>query len=262
MPVNFSFPAPKALPGCKKTFPEVCSRVNSFNRVNISKPQQNPMTLNASRQVRVNNSSGSEAFSDCVASLIANKRLQHKSGTHHDSSAVSACLHKQSTGNISLKTTSFKSKTPKSVVSCPESLLSTKPKWNTATVIDKQKKTVFDIPTLPGKKKTWKDFVDKQFRATPAPPTTHKPSIPVAPKKRLSVRDLIKVKHLDPTEKAELREFELTEKVILQLSGAPSRFPKNSILSKEDEVIRKNRALVKRLEEIILREVAKRRSAL
>ncbi|XP_046447420.1 uncharacterized protein LOC124196402 [Daphnia pulex] len=69
---------------------------------------------------------------------------------------------------------------------------------------------------LPDKKKSLDHVMSKQFRAKPAPPTTYKQSIPVAPQKRLPVRNVKIVKHLDPAEKAELQEFELTEKAILQ----------------------------------------------
>jgi hypothetical protein len=220
------------------------------------------MTLKASRQVGIKNSSSSETFIDRDAPLT-NTRLNPKPGTHHDSSAVSACLYNQ-TGNPS-KTTNFKSKIPvgKSIVSCPESPL-TKPKWNSATRID-QNKAFVDIPSLPGKKKTLKDFVGKHFRATPALPTTHKPSIPVATKKRQSVRVVKKVQYLDPTEKSELLEFEVTEKAILQQQSVqkeitPPRFPKTN--PSKEVAISKERALVRRLEEIILREVSKRRTAL
>jgi hypothetical protein len=69
---------------------------------------------------------------------------------------------------------------------------------------------------LPDKKKSLDHVMSKQFRAKPAPPTTYKQSIPVAAQKRLPVRNEKIVKHLDPAEKAELQEFELTEKTILQ----------------------------------------------
>ena len=69
---------------------------------------------------------------------------------------------------------------------------------------------------LPDKKKSLDHVMSKQFRAKPAPPTTYKQSIPVAAQKRLPVRNVKIVKHLDPAEKTELQEFELTEKTILQ----------------------------------------------
>jgi hypothetical protein len=94
---------------------------------------------------------------------------------------------------------------------------------------------------LPGKKKTLDNFMSKQFRATPAPPTTYKPSIPVAPKKRLPVRNVKSIKHLDPAEKAELQEFQLNEKAILQQVDAqkemtPSRSLKKIRPGEEDVV--------------------------
>ena len=259
MPCNSSFPALKPLPGSKKSFPGVCSRVNS-GRMNISKTDQTPMTLKASRQVRIHNSSGSELLFDQDATL-ASKRLQLKPGTHHDSSAVSACLN-QPTCKPS-KTTDFRSKIPvrKPVVSCEES---SKPKWNSATLIE-PKKVIVGISPLPGKKKTLNDFMgNKQFRATPAPPTTHKPSIPIAPKKRQPVRDLNSIKHLDPVEKAELQEFELTKKEIPHQVEAQKEMTPSRSLKKigPEEDVRKERSLVRSLEDIILREVSKRKTAL
>jgi hypothetical protein len=68
---------------------------------------------------------------------------------------------------------------------------------------------------LPDKKKNFDNFTSKrQFRANPAPPTTYNPSIPVVSQKRLPVRKVKNIKHLDADEKAELQEFELTEKAI------------------------------------------------
>ncbi|EFX68929.1 hypothetical protein DAPPUDRAFT_329611 [Daphnia pulex] len=76
---------------------------------------------------------------------------------------------------------------------------------------------------LPDKKKSLDHVISKQFRAKPAPPTTYKQSIPVAPQKRLPVRNVKIVKHLDPAEKTELQEFELTEKAILQKVDAQQK---------------------------------------
>ncbi len=185
MPCNSSFPAPKPLPGSKRSFPAICSRVNS-GRVNIWKPDQSHQT--PSRQVRIQNSCGSELFSDCDAvPHLASKRIQPKPSTHHDSSAVSACLNQQICKPS--KTTDFRSKIPvmrKPVASFQES--PNKTKWNSSTLIEPKKVVVGNMSPLPGKKKTLNDFMDnKHFRATPAPPTIHKPSIPVAHKKRQPV---------------------------------------------------------------------------
>lgn len=255
MPCNSSFPALKPLPGSKKSFPDVCSRVNS-GMVKISKPDLTPMTFKASRQVRIHNSSGSELLFDCGAPL-ASKRFKPKPGTHHDSSAVSACLNQQTCKPS--KTTNVRSKIPvrKPIVSCVES---SKPKWDSASLFEPKKVTV-GISPLPGRKKTLNDFMGKKFRATPAPPTTHKPSMPVAPNKRQSVRDVNNIIHLDPAEEAELEEFELTERAILQQVDAPSRSLKKIGPGKED-VVCKERSLVKSLEDIILREVSRRKTAL
>ncbi|EFX88139.1 hypothetical protein DAPPUDRAFT_96377 [Daphnia pulex] len=260
MPCNSSFPALKPLPGSKKSFPDVCSRVNS-GRVNLSKLDQTPMTIKASRQVRIHNSSGSELFFD-HGTPLASKRFQPKPGTHYDSSAVSACLNQQTCK--SSKTTNLRSKIParKPIVSCVES---SKPKWNSATLFEPKKVTA-GISPLPGKKKTLNDFMGKQFRATPAPPTTHKPSMPVAPNKRQSVRDVNNIIHLDPAEEAEFEEFELTERAVLQQVDAqkeitPSRSLKKIRSGKED-VVCKERSLVRSLEDIILREVSRRKTAL
>jgi hypothetical protein len=73
-----------------------------------------------------------------------------KPRTHHDSSAVSACL-KSDTGNR--KKLEFKSKIP---VRKPEMIgnrieSSTKPKWNSTTQVDRSA----EIKPLPGIKKTW-----------------------------------------------------------------------------------------------------------
>ncbi len=181
---NSSFPALKPLPGSKRSFPEICSRVNS-GRVNISKPDQSHQT--PSRQVRIQNSCGSELFSDCYVPHLASKRIQPKPSTHHDSSAVSACLNQQTCKPS--KTKDFRSKIPvmrKPIVSSQESPKKTK--WNSSTLIEPKKVVVGNMSPLPGKKKTLNDFMgNKHFRATPAPPVTNKPSIPVAPKKRQPV---------------------------------------------------------------------------
>ena len=260
MPCNSSFPALKPLPGSKKSFPDVCSRVNS-GMVKISKPDLTPMTLNASRKVHIHNSSVSELLFDHGAPL-ASKRFKPKPGTHHDSSAVSACLNQQTCKPW--KTTNARSKIPvrKPIVSCVES---SKRKWDSATLFEPKKVTV-GISPLPGRKKTLNDFMGKKFRATPAPPTTHKPSMPVAPNKRQSARDVNNIIHLDPAEEAELEEFELTERAILQQADAqkemtPSRSLKKIGPGKED-VVCKERSLVKSLEDIILREVSRRKTAL
>ncbi|EFX68980.1 hypothetical protein DAPPUDRAFT_329576 [Daphnia pulex] len=102
---------------------------------------------------------------------------------------------------------------------------------------------------LPDKKKNLDNFMSKKhFRATPAPPSTQKPSIPVVPQKRLPVRNVKNMKHLDPAEKAELQEFELTEKAILQQEDAhkemtPSRSLKKIRPREEEDVVRKAKSL-------------------
>ncbi|EFX79871.1 hypothetical protein DAPPUDRAFT_319215 [Daphnia pulex] len=87
--------------------------------------------------------------------------------------------------------------------------------------------------TLPDKKKNVDNFTSKkQFRAKPAPPTTQKPSIPVVPQKRLPVRNVKSTKHLDADEKAELQEFELTEKAIHQQVDAHKEMTPSHSLNK------------------------------
>jgi hypothetical protein len=86
---------------------------------------------------------------------------------------------------------------------------------------------------LPSKKKNLDNFMsNKHFRATPAPPSTQKPSIPVVPPKRLPIRNVKSMKHLDPAEKAELQEFELTEKAILQQVDAQKEMTPSRSLKK------------------------------
>ena len=86
MPVNSSFPAIKPLPGTKKNFPDVNARVNSQPMIS-RKPNKN--------------SSGAEVGMNRMFPQLSKAR------THHDSSAVSACL-KTDTGNP--KKLEFKSK--------------------------------------------------------------------------------------------------------------------------------------------------------
>jgi hypothetical protein len=221
--------------------------------VNTSKPDQihhqTPMTLKASRHIRIYNSSGSELlFSDGdVPHLASRQRIQlsSKPGTHHDSSAVSACLNQQTckpsktTDLRSLKIPVMRNK--QVVVSCEES--SNKPKWNSSTLIEPKKVVVGMSPLQPDKKKTLNDFMRKPFRATPAPPTTHKPSIRVVPiKKRQHVGDdavINSIKYLDPTKKAaELQDFEFNEKTILQQVDDSVSFPEKKISPGEEDVVR------------------------
>jgi hypothetical protein len=86
---------------------------------------------------------------------------------------------------------------------------------------------------LPDKKKNVDNFTSKkQFRAKPAPPSTQKPSIPVVPQKRLPVRNVKNIKHLDADEKAELQEFKLTEKATHQQVDAHKEIPPSHSLNK------------------------------
>ena len=75
-PVNSSFSAIKPLPGTKKNFPEVSGRVNS-----------QPMTFRKPNE----NSSGVEVGMNRMFPSVGKAQLP-KPRTHHDSSAVSACL--------------------------------------------------------------------------------------------------------------------------------------------------------------------------
>jgi hypothetical protein len=158
MPVNSSFPAIKPLPGTKKNFPDVNARVNSQPMIS-RKPNKN--------------SSGAEVGMNRMFPQLSKAR------THHDSSAVSACL-KTDTGNP--KKLEFKSKIP---VRKPEMIGNriespTKLKWNSTTQINRSA----EIKPLPGIKKTLGDFVRKPFRATPAPASTHNPRLVVMTKDR------------------------------------------------------------------------------
>jgi hypothetical protein len=95
---------------------------------------------------------------------------------------------------------------------------------------------------LPDKKKNVDNFTSKkQFRAKPAPPSTQKPSIPVVPQKRLPVRNVKNIKHLDADEKAELQEFKLTEKATHQQVDAHKEIPPSHSLNKighgEEDVV-------------------------
>jgi hypothetical protein len=167
MPVNSSFPAIKPLPGSKKNFPAVTGRVNSQPMI-----YRNPNK----------NSSGVEVGMNWMFPSVEKSQLP-KPRTHHDSSAVSACL-KSDTGN--LKKLEFKSKIP---VRKPEMIgnrieSSTKPKWNSTTQVNRSA----EIKPLPGIKKTLGDFFRKPFRATPAPATTHNPRLVVMNKDRQEVK--------------------------------------------------------------------------
>jgi hypothetical protein len=162
MPVNSSFPAIKPLPGTKKNFPDVNARVNSQPMIS-RKPNKN--------------SSGAEVGMNRMFPQLSKAR------THHDSSAVSACL-KTDTGNP--KKLEFKSKIP---VRKPEMIGNriespTKLKWNSTTQINRSA----EIKPLPGIKKTLGDFVRKPFRATPAPASTHNPRLVVMTKDRQEVK--------------------------------------------------------------------------
>ena len=75
-PVNSSFPAIKPLPGTTKNFPEVSGLVNS-----------QPMTFRKPNE----NSSGVEVGLNRMFPSVGKAQLS-KPRTHHDSSAVSACL--------------------------------------------------------------------------------------------------------------------------------------------------------------------------
>ena len=162
MPVNSSFPAIKPLPGTKKNFPEVNARVKLQPMIS-RKPNKN--------------SSGAEVGMNRMFPQVSKAR------THHDSSAVSACL-KTDTGNP--KKLEFKSKIP---VRKPEMIGNriespTKLKWNSTTQINRSA----EIKPLPGIKKTLGDFVRKPFRATPAPASTHNPRLVVMTKDRQEVK--------------------------------------------------------------------------
>jgi hypothetical protein len=91
--LNSSFPAIKPLPGIKKDFPEVTGRVNSQPMI-FRKPNKN--------------SSVDEVGMDRMFPSVGKAQLP-KPRTHHDSTAVSACL-KSDTGNP--KKLEFKSKIP------------------------------------------------------------------------------------------------------------------------------------------------------
>ena len=162
MPVNSSFPAIKPLPGTKKNFPDVNARVNSQPMIS-RKPNKK--------------FSGAEVGMNRMFPQLSKAR------THHDSSAVSACL-KTDTGNP--KKLEFKSKIP---VRKPEMIGNriespTKLKWNSTTQVNRSA----EIKPLPGIKKTLGDFVRKPFRATPAPASTHNPRLVLMTKDRQEVK--------------------------------------------------------------------------
>ena len=167
MPVNSSFPAIKPLPGAKKNFPRVTGRVNSQPMI-FRKPNKN--------------SSVDEVGMNRMFPSVGKTQLP-KPRTHHDSSAVSACL-KSDTGNP--KKFEFKSKIP---VRKPETTgnrieSSTKPEWNSTTQVNRSA----EIKPLPGIKKTLGDFVRKPFRATPVPASTHNPRLVVITKDRQELK--------------------------------------------------------------------------
>jgi hypothetical protein len=167
MPVNSSFPAIKPLPGAKKNFPQVTGRVNSQPMI-FRKPNKN--------------SSVDEVGMNRMFPSVGKTQLP-KPRTHHDSSAVSACL-KSDTGNP--KKLEFKSKIP---VRKPETIgnrieSSTIPEWNSTTQVNRSA----EIKPLPGIKKTLGDFVRKPFRATPVPASTHNPRLVVMIKDRQEVK--------------------------------------------------------------------------
>lgn len=249
MPLN-SFPAPKALPGTKKEFPQVCSRVNSGK---VKTPTFHPSFCDQS-------ASATCSVGQQFSASRANERHTPKPGTHHDSSGVSACLNKQITNPL-IKVKSVDKK-PRS--SQPDNR-PMKPTWNITTQID-AKKMLIEIPPLPGRRKTLKDLVCKPFQAKPLPPSTYEPFVPVI-RKRPSVSYNKKLAiELSPTEEQELREFELAEKVIPGIESQkkkkiPGRFEKATQFPCEEEVARQEVALVRMLEEIIFREIAKKKTA-
>jgi hypothetical protein len=167
MPINSAFPAIKPLPGTKKNFPEVKGRVNS-----------QPMTFRKSNK----NSSGDEAGLNQILPSTGKIQLP-KQRTHHDSSAVSACL-KTNVGKS--KESEFKSKIPvrKPEIAGNRKENTTKPKWDSTTQVTRSA----GIKPLPGTKKTLEDFVRKPFRATPAPNSTRNPKWVVMPKDRSAVK--------------------------------------------------------------------------
>ena len=137
MPVNSSFPAITPLTGTKKNFPDVTGRVNSQPMI-FPKPNKN--------------SSGAEVGMNRMFPQLSKAR------THHDSSAVSACL-KTDTGNP--KKLEFKSKIP---VRKPEMIgnrieSSTKPKWNSTTQVDRSA----EIKPLSSSKKLCKILFENSF---------------------------------------------------------------------------------------------------
>jgi hypothetical protein len=101
-------------------------------------------------------------------------------------------------------------------------------------ILHPHNKTSPETVPLPDKKKNVDSITSKkQFRAKPAPPsTTQKPSIPVVPQKRLPVRNVKSIKHLDAEEKAELQEFNLTEKAIHQQVDAHKEMTPSRSLKK------------------------------
>jgi hypothetical protein len=128
------------------------------------------------------NSSGVEISMNRMSSSVGKAQLP-KPRTHHDSSAISACLK---TDTVNPKKLEFKSKIP---VRKPEMIgnrieSSTKPKWNSTTQVNRSP----EIKPLPGIKKTLEDFVRKPFRATPVPASTHNPRLVVMTKDHQEVK--------------------------------------------------------------------------
>ncbi|KAI9562790.1 hypothetical protein GHT06_010245 [Daphnia sinensis] len=250
MPLN-SFPAPKALPGTKKEFPQVFSRVNSGK---VKTPKFHPSFHDQNSSEIATCSVGQQS-----SPSRAYKCHTPKPGTHHDSSGVSACLNKQ-IRNPLIRVKSV-DKTPRS--SQPDSR-PIKPTWNITTQID-AKKMPIEIPSLPGRRKTLKDLLCKPFQAKPLPPSTYEPFVPVTRKRPSVLRNKKLAIELSPAEEQELREFELAEKVIPKIESRkkekiPDRFEKATQFPSEGEVTRQEAALVKMLEEIIFREIAKKKT--
>lgn len=241
-----SFPTPRALPGKKKEFPQVGSRINTGKMIAPSSP---PDSKSSGIAIR--------SYDQQYSAPLAYDRRKPRSGTHHDSSGVSACLNKE----IRNPTVKFEPSSVKPRSSRPETRPN-KPTWNITTRINFNNT---GIPPLPGKKKNLNDFVRKSFQARQLPPSTYKPFVPQVSRKGESVINKKKSAiELSPAEEQELKGFELAEKVILknQKQKTPFRLEKMSLFQTEDEVTRKEAALVRKLEEIILREVAEKKTAL
>ncbi|XP_057369930.1 uncharacterized protein LOC130691042 [Daphnia carinata] len=171
MAFNTSFPSPKPLPGSKKAFPHVSARVNSFTgRKSVSKLPDTSVPAAPAKPGK-DSRKIDPAVGHQKRSVPANVSHANKIRTHHDSSAVSACL-KTATATRTQKV-HVKSTAPVQKPDITTSRTAGQAKPVKPETMDRTDK-LFAMKPLPGKKKTLEDFVRKPFRANPVPLSTYK----------------------------------------------------------------------------------------